>query len=133
MVGGDIFGIFATVSLVGCLIKKSFIWSYIMIVVNTYHIAGKELKETKGLVTGSVVMSKHVGRDLMASVKTLFGGEIKGYTEMLTDARCEAQERMCEVARKRGANSVVNVRFTTSAISQGMSEVLAYGTAVVVE
>lgn len=83
-----------------------------------------------GVVTGSVVQSKHIGRDIMAGFKTLIGGEIKGYTEMLTEARNTATQRMIDEAQALGAGGVVNVRFMTSAVMQGMSEILAYGTAV---
>ena len=110
--------------------------------MNTYHtekdmqlattskIAGYDIFETLGLVTGNMVQSKHIGRDLMAGLKSIVGGEIAGYTEMLTQSREAAQNRMIEQAQKLGADAVVNVRFTTSAIAQGMSELLAYGTAV---
>jgi uncharacterized protein YbjQ (UPF0145 family) len=83
-----------------------------------------------GLVTGNVVRSKHVGRDIMAGLKTIFGGEIRGYTEMMSDARTVAQARLVEEAERLGADAIVNVRFTTSAVAAGMSEILAYGTAV---
>ncbi|KFZ38003.1 hypothetical protein HR45_05685 [Shewanella mangrovi] len=96
----------------------------------TADIAGFEVSETLGVVTGNVVRSKHIGRDIMAGLKTIIGGEIAGYTEMLTEARQIAIERMLENAAALGADAVVNVRFTTSAIMQGMSEMLAYGTAV---
>lgn len=83
-----------------------------------------------GTVTGSVVQSKHLGRDIMAGLKTLVGGEVKGYTEMLVQARKRATKRMCSEAEAKGADAVVNVRFTTSSLMQGMCEILAYGTAV---
>ena len=83
-----------------------------------------------GVVTGNTVRSKHVGRDIMAGLKTIVGGEVKGYTEMLTEARGEAFERLKQSASAMGANAVINVRFTTSAVAAGMSEMLAYGTAV---
>lgn len=83
-----------------------------------------------GTVTGSVVQSKHIGRDIMASLKTIVGGEIKGYTEMLEDARKRATDRMRSQAEDMGADAIVNVRYTTSQVMQGMSEILAYGTAV---
>ena len=100
-----------------------------MIIVNTEYISGKEL-ETLGLVKGSTVHSKNVGRDFMAGLKTLVGGEIKGYTEMMNEARSLATSRMVEEAQQMGADAVVNVRFTTSGIMQGAAEVIAYGTAV---
>jgi uncharacterized protein YbjQ (UPF0145 family) len=85
------------------------------------------------LVAGSTVRAKHVGRDLMAGLKNLVGGELNGYTELLEDARREAKERMIAQAKELGANAVVNVRFNTSSIAQGASELYIYGTAVKVE
>ncbi len=104
-----------------------------MIVSNMEIIPGKRITEHLGLVQGSTVRTKHVGRDIMASFKNMFGGELKGYTELLTEARQEAMERMLAQAQQLGANAVVNVRFTTSAVTQGAAELYAYGTAVVVE
>lgn len=89
-----------------------------------------EITSYLGTVTGSVVQSKHIGRDIMAGLKTLVGGEVRGYTEMMEEARQQATKRMCEAASERGADAVVNVRFATSQVMQGMSEILAYGTAV---
>ncbi|WP_417761523.1 heavy metal-binding domain-containing protein [Shewanella sp.] len=96
----------------------------------TAEIAGFHVTETLGIATGNVVRSKHIGRDIMAGLKTIIGGEIVGYTEMLTEARQVAIDRMLDNAKAQGADAVINVRFTTSAIMQGMSEMLAYGTAV---
>ena len=96
---------------------------------NIDHIPGAEL-EALGMVEGSVVQSKHIGKDLMAGFKTLVGGEIKGYTEMLTEARGIATARMARQAESLGADAVVNVRYASSAIMDGAAEVLAYGTAV---
>ena len=96
----------------------------------TPEISGKLIAENLGVVAGNVVQSKHVGRDLMAGLKGLIGGEIVGYTEMLADARDVAIERMVDEAKKRGADAVVNIRFTTSNIMANASEILAYGTAV---
>ncbi|MEM6883462.1 MAG: heavy metal-binding domain-containing protein [Verrucomicrobiota bacterium] len=101
-----------------------------MIVANTAQIQGYEITENLGIVTGNVVQSKHVGRDIMAGLKTLVGGEIAGYTEMLTEAREKAQNRMIQEAQSKGAGAIINVRYTTSAITDGMCELLAYGTAV---
>ena len=101
-----------------------------MIFTSTPDVPGREISESLGVVVGNVVQSKHVGRDLMASLKGLVGGEIKGYTEMLADARDIAIERMVAEAQRRGADAVVNIRFTTSAIMANASEILAYGTAV---
>ena len=104
-----------------------------MMISNTESLAGKRIAKTLGLVKGSTVRAKHVGRDFMASLKTLVGGEIGGYTEMLCEARDQAEARMLDEARQLGANAVLNVRYTTSAVMQGAAEILAYGTAVVAE
>jgi len=96
----------------------------------TPEIPGKLIAENLGIVAGNVVQSKHVGRDLMAGLKGIIGGEIAGYTEMLADARDVAIERMVDEAQKRDADAIINVRFTTSAIMANASEMLAYGTAV---
>lgn len=101
-----------------------------MKIATTDSISGYQISATLGVVTGNVVRSKHLGRDIMAGLKTIIGGEIKGYTEMLTEARQIAIDRMIANAELLDADAVVNVRFTTSAIMQGMSEMLAYGTAV---
>ncbi len=101
-----------------------------MIFSTTPDIPGREISETLGVVTGNIVQSKHVGRDLMAGLKGIIGGEIVGYTEMLADARDKAIERMVAEAQKREADAIVNIRFTTSAIMTNASEMLAYGTAV---
>ena len=100
-----------------------------MIVVNTDYISGKNL-ETMGLVQGAMVQSKNIGRDFAESFKGLVGGEIKGYTEMMNEARNTAVQRMIEDAQHLGADAVVNVRFGTSSVVQGAAEVIAYGTAV---
>jgi uncharacterized protein YbjQ (UPF0145 family) len=94
-------------------------------------IPGKQVVRHLGLVQGSTVRSKHAGRDIMAGFKNLVGGELKGYTELLVEARQEAIERMVAQAAAIGANAVVNVRFSTSNITSGAAEVMAYGTAVV--
>lgn len=104
-----------------------------MIIVTTNDIPGKEIIEVKGLVQGSVVRAKHVGRDIGASLKTLVGGEIKGYSELMVEARGIALERMREEAEKLGANAIVGMRYQTAEIMGGTAEVMAYGTAVVVE
>ena len=102
-----------------------------MIIVNTEYVAGREIMETKGLVQGNTVRAKNVGRDIAAGFKNLLGGEIRGYTELLEEARQEATDRMVREAQQLGANAIVNVRFATSSISAGASELYAYGTAVV--
>ena len=104
-----------------------------MLLSNTPEIIGYTITQNVDLVSGNMVQSKHIGRDIMAGLKTIIGGEVAGYTEMLVEAREEATARMIAQAKDKGANAVVNVRFTTSAIAQGMSELLVYGTAVVVE
>ena len=104
-----------------------------MIVTNTETIAGYRITAIKGLVQGNTVRAKHVGRDIAASLKNLIGGELKGYTELLTESRRQAMERMLAQATQLGANAVVNVRFATSAVTSGAAELYAYGTAVMVE
>jgi uncharacterized protein YbjQ (UPF0145 family) len=103
-----------------------------MYVVNTEFVPGQQIVEIKGLVQGNTVRAKHVGRDFAAGLKNLVGGELKGYTELLTESRREALGRMIAQAQQLGANAVVNVRFSTSAITAGAAEMFAYGTAVVV-
>lgn len=104
-----------------------------MIVINTETIPGYRICELKGLVQGNTVRAKHVGRDIAAGFKNLVGGELKGYTELLTEARREAVERMMAQAEQLGANAVINVRFSTSAVTGGAAELYAYGTAAIVE
>ena len=104
-----------------------------MILCSTEMVPGKSIREFYGVVTGSTVRAKHIGRDFMAGLKNLVGGELKGYTELLQEARQEALERMSEQARSVGANAVVNIRFSTSSVAQGAAELFAYGTAVRVE
>ncbi|MCD6450505.1 MAG: YbjQ family protein [Thermotogaceae bacterium] len=104
-----------------------------MIIVTTDYVPGREIKEVLGLVIGNVVMSKHVGRDLAAAFKTLAGGEIKGYTEMLTEARNIAIERMVKEAEELGADGIIGVRLGSSSVMSGAAEMVAYGTAVRLE
>lgn len=104
-----------------------------MHIVNTEFIPGKKIVKVCGLVQGSTVRAKHIGRDIAAGLKNLVGGELKGYTELLNESRNESLNRMVEQAESLGANAVLNVRFGTSAITAGASELLAYGTAVVLE
>lgn len=106
---------------------------YEMIVTNIETVPGKNITSHLGLVQGNTVRAKHVGRDIMAGLKNIVGGELRGYTELLTDARKEATERMADEARTLGANAVVNVRFSTSSVSAGASELYVYGTAVIVK
>lgn len=102
-----------------------------MIVTNVEIIPGKKILKHLGMVQGNTVRTKHVGRDIMADLKNIFGGELKGYTELLTDAREEATERMLEQARATGANAVINVRYSTSSVAAGAAELFVYGTAVI--
>jgi len=104
-----------------------------MLLTNTEEVPGKKIVAFYGVVSGSTVRAKHVGRDMMASLKNVFGGELKGYTELLQDSRDEALERMKSQAKQLGANAVVNVRFSTSSVATGAAELYVYGTAVTVE
>jgi len=104
-----------------------------MILTTLEFVPGKTISKHLGLVQGSTVRAKHAGRDLMAGVKNIFGGELKGYTELLHESREEAIDRMTEQARSIGANAILNIRFSTSSITQGASELYTYGTAVVLE
>ena len=101
-----------------------------MIVVNTETIPGYEIIQSLGIVQGNVVRAKHMGRDIAAGFKNIVGGELKGYTELLTESRQDAISRMLTQARQLGADAVLNVRFSTSAITQGAAELYVYGTAV---
>lgn len=103
-----------------------------MLVVTANEIHGKNIVEVKGLVQGSTVQSKHVGRDIGAGLKTLIGGEIKGYSDLMHEARDIAYDRMIEDAKRLGANAIVAMRYQTSQIMNSASEVIAYGTAVVI-
>ncbi|MEC9364775.1 MAG: YbjQ family protein [Sinimarinibacterium flocculans] len=100
---------------------------------NLESLPGRSIVRHLGLVQGSTVRSKHAGRDLLAGFKNFVGGELKGYTELLNESRQEAVDRMVEQARAVGANAVVNIRFSTSNVAAGAAEVMAYGTAVVIE
>ncbi len=104
-----------------------------MIISNTEEIPGRNIVEFYGVVSGSTVRAKHLGKDIMAGFKNMVGGELKQYTELLSEARGEAIRRMSYQAEEMGANAIVNVRFATSSVSQGAAELFAYGTAVRVE
>jgi uncharacterized protein YbjQ (UPF0145 family) len=104
-----------------------------MMVSNTETIPGAKITQHIGIVTGSTVRAKHIGKDILAGFKNIVGGEIKAYTELLNEARNEALQRMLTAANAMGANAVVNVRFATSSVSGGAAELFAYGTAVKVE
>ena len=101
-----------------------------MITVTTDSIPGREIVEAIGVVRGSTIRAKHVGKDIMAGLRMLVGGEVKEYTEMLTEARNESMRRMEAQAEKIGADAVVNLRYMTSQVMTGAAEMLAYGTAV---
>ena len=104
-----------------------------MIIATSAQIEGKTISRTIGLVKGSTIRARHVGRDLMAGLRGIVGGEISEYTKMMAEAREEAIQRMTEDAEKQGANAVVGMRFATSMVMQNAAEVLAYGTGVVTE
>jgi len=101
-----------------------------MIYSTTETIPGREIRESVGVVTGNVVQAKHIGRDIMAGLKSIVGGEIRGYTEMLNEARDIAIGRLVENAKQKNADAVVGIRFTTSSIMDGSSEILVFDTAV---
>jgi uncharacterized protein YbjQ (UPF0145 family) len=100
-----------------------------MILVNTDFISGKKL-DTLEIVKGSFIQSKHVGKDIMAALKGLVGGELISYSEMINEARSKATKRMVEEAEKLGSDAVINIRYASSAVKQGAAEILVYGTAV---
>lgn len=104
-----------------------------MLLSNIETIPGKEIKEYYGIVTGSTVRAKHVGKDLLAGLKNIVGGELTHYSELLQESREEAIKRMVAQAQNAGANAIVNVRFSTSSVAQGAAELYCYGTAVYVE
>lgn len=104
-----------------------------MIVTTSSQVHGKTIKKTVGLVRGSTIRARHLGRDIMAVIRSLVGGEITDYTKMMADAREEALQRMIQDAEKQGANAVVDMRFGTSMVMQNAAEVVAYGTSVVLE
>jgi uncharacterized protein YbjQ (UPF0145 family) len=105
----------------------------IMIVVSVDFVARYNVTQTLGLVQGSTVRAKHVGRDIAASLKSIFGGEIRSYTELLDEARWQAMDRMIASARQKGANAIIGVRFESSSVMQGANELYCYGTAVVIK
>jgi len=104
-----------------------------MFVVNTDFIPGREIRETIGLVRGSTIRAKHLGKDIMAGFRNITGGKLNEYVEMLSESREEALNEMVEEAEKLGADAVINVRFMTSSVMGGAAEMLAYGTAVKLE
>lgn len=104
-----------------------------MLIVSTESIAEKKIVKTLGLVRGNTIRARHLGKDVMAGLRNLVGGEVREYTKMISESREEALNRMVEDAKKLGANAVIGVRFTTSQVMQGAAEILAYGTGVIVE
>lgn len=104
-----------------------------MIIVTTDEIPGRSIKKTLGLVRGNTIRARHVGRDISAALKNLVGGEITDYTKMMAESREQALDRMVEEAETMNADAIVGVKFTTSMIMQSASEILAYGTAVLLE
>ena len=102
-----------------------------MIIVNTETVPGRRIESVLGLVQGNTIRAKHLGRDIAAGFKNLVGGELHGYTELLSEARRQATERMIAQAEQLGADAIVNVRFTTSAVTSGAAELYAYGTGVI--
>jgi uncharacterized protein YbjQ (UPF0145 family) len=104
-----------------------------MILTSSSEIQGKKIVKTIGLVRGNTIRVRHIGRDILAILKTIIGGEVQTYTKMMAESREQAIDRMIEEAKAQGANAIVDIRFTTSFIMAGAAEILAYGTAVVVE
>ena len=101
-----------------------------MILTNMESVPGKTIVEHFGLVSGSTVRAKHVGKDILAGLKNIVGGELKGYTELLQESRLQSTNRMIKQAQQLGANAIVNVRYATSSVAQGAAELYVYGTAV---
>ncbi len=104
-----------------------------MIITTSEQVEGKKIAKTVGLVKGSTIRARHLGRDIMAGLRAMVGGEVTEYTKMMAEAREEAIQRMVEDAEKQGANAIIGMRFTTSMVMQNASEILAYGTGVVLE
>ena len=104
-----------------------------MLIATTFNIPGREISNTLGLVKGNTIRARHVGRDIMAGLRGLVGGEMHEYTKLLAESREQAIDRMIEDARSLGANAIVGVSFTTSVMAQGAAELMAYGTAVILE
>ena len=104
-----------------------------MIINNLETVPGHQIKQHLGLVQGSTVRAKHVGKDIFAGIKNIFGGELSSYTDLLNESRQESIQRMTEQAQSIGANAIINVRFSTSSITAGAAELFVYGTAVIIE
>lgn len=103
-----------------------------MLIVSTESIVGKKIEKSLGLVRGNTIRARHIGNDIMAGLRNIVGGEVKEYTKMISESREEALNRMVKDAQRLGANAIIGVRFTTSQVMAGASEILAYGTAVIV-
>lgn len=104
-----------------------------MIIVTTESISGKKIGKVLGIVKGNTIRARHIGRDIVAGLRNIVGGEITEYTKMMAESREQSLDRMLEEAKKLGANAIIGIRFTTSSVMQGAAELLVYGTAVVVE
>ncbi len=104
-----------------------------MVLTNIEQVPGRKILQHYGLVQGNTIRAKHVGKDILASIKNIFGGELIAYTELLSESRKEATDRMIQQAEALGANAIVNIRYSTSSVAQGAAELYAYGTAVRVE
>ena len=104
-----------------------------MLLTNLEQVPGKKIMQHFGLVQGNTIRAKHVGKDFLAGLKNIFGGELGAYTELLAESRKEATDRMIEQAQSMGANAIVNVRYSTSSVAQGAAELYAYGTAVKID
>lgn len=104
-----------------------------MLLTNLEQVPGKKIVQHFGLVQGNTIRAKHVGKDFLAGLKNIFGGELGAYTELLAESRKEATDRMIQQAQTMGANAIVNVRYSTSSVAQGAAELYAYGTAVKIE
>jgi len=105
----------------------------ILILTNIEEIPGKNIVEHFGLVSGSTIRAKHIGKDILAGLKNIVGGELTGYTELLQESRKQSIERMEKIAEEMGANAIINIRFATSSVAQGAAELYVYGTAVRLE
>lgn len=104
-----------------------------MLLTNLEQVPGKKIVQHFGLVQGNTIRAKHLGKDFLAGLKNIFGGELGAYTELLAESRQEATDRMVEQAKSMGANAIVNIRYSTSSVAQGAAELYAYGTAVKIE
>lgn len=104
-----------------------------MLLTNLEQVPGKKIVQHFGLVQGNTIRAKHVGKDFLAGLKNIFGGELGAYTELLAESRQEATDRMVQQAQSMGANAIVNIRYSTSSVAQGAAELYAYGTAVKIE